>query len=187
MGKYNVIYCDPPWKYSDKAGKRGADKKYAVMSMDALSKVKVADLAADNCACFMWVTGPFMEDGLRLLKGYGFTYKNIVFTWVKENMKSPGLYMGMGHYSRANCEYVLLGMKGKLERKSKSVRSVVMAKRGIHSAKPDAVRNRIVELFGDIPRVELYARSKFLGWTQTGLEMDGLDVDEFIRLQKEEE
>ena len=104
----------------------------------------------------------------------------MVFTWIKTNKKSDTLFTGMGHYTRSNPEFVVMGIRGKLERHSKSVHSVVMAKRKEHSSKPLEVRERIVELFGDVPRVELFARDKCSGWDQTGLEFDGLDIREYI-------
>jgi len=178
--KFNILVLDPPWQYSDKAGDRGAEARYATMSFRELSELRVSALADDNCACFLWVTGPFMMDGLRLLKMWGFQYKNVCFTWIKKNKKSDTLFTGMGHYSRSNAEFVLLGMKGKLDRESKSVHSVVMAPVGEHSAKPAQVMDRIVDLFGDLPRLEIFARNKTPGWEQTGLELDGMDVRDYI-------
>lgn len=175
-----MILSDCPWSYSDKGGKRGADHHYATLSMRDLMLLRVGDLAAENCAHFLWVTGPFMLNGIRLLQNWGFDYKGVVFVWVKTNSKSGGLFTGMGHYSRSNCEFVLLGLKGKLERKSASVHSVVMSPMIRHSAKPPEVRNRIVDLFGDIPRVEIFARDKCPGWDQTGLELDEKDIRDYI-------
>jgi len=180
MGKFNVILSDCPWQYDDKAGKRGADKHYATLSMKELMFLRVGDLAAENCAHFMWVTGPFMLEGIRLLRAWGFRYRNIAFTWIKTNRKSGTLFTGMGHYTRSNPEFVLLGIKGKMERKSASVHSVIMAPMISHSAKPPEIRDRIVELFGDVPRLEMFARAPWEGWEQTGLELDNLDVREYI-------
>lgn len=180
MDKFNVLYLDPPWAYNDRAGKRGADKRYAVLTTKELMLMRIGDLGAKNCACFMWVTGPFLPDGIRLLKAWGFKYKNAAFVWVKTNKKSGTPFIGMGHYTRSNAEFVLLGMRGKLERASKSVPSIIMEPRKKHSAKPAETRERIVELFGDIPRLELFARDLCPGWEQTGLELDGMDVRDFV-------
>jgi site-specific DNA-methyltransferase (adenine-specific) len=40
-----------------------------------------------------------------------------------------------------------------------------------HSEKPPEVRERIVTLMGDIPRVELFARVKTEGWSVWGNEV----------------
>jgi len=79
----------------------------------------------------------------------------------------------MGYYTRANSEICLLASKGKtLPRLSKKVHSVILSKIEHHSKKPDIVRNKIVELFGDLPRVELFARSKTKGWDVFGNEVE---------------
>ncbi len=180
--KNSIVLSDHPWCYDDKAtsGERGADFKYATMTMRDLSKLRIGDLAAENSVLCMWATGPLMDEAIRMMRRYGFKYKGILFTWIKTNPKSGGLFMGMGHYSRSNPEFIIFGVRGKLPVQSHSVHSVIMAPRGRHSAKPDEARERIVELFGDVPRVELFARSKCEGWTQTGLEMDGMNVVDFI-------
>ena len=63
-------------------------------------------------------------------------------------------------------------MKGKLEVKSHSISSIIMEPAREHSRKPDIARDRIVELFGDIPRIELFAREQVPGWNSHGLEKD---------------
>jgi len=64
----------------------------------------------------------------------------------------------------------LLTIKGKPKRVSASVHSVVMTPLQKHSQKPDEVRDRIVELMGDLPRIELFARSAAEGWDCWGNE-----------------
>jgi len=187
MKKYNVIYADPPWHYRDKqaSGERGAEYKYKTMKDKEIAALPMGNIAADDCAYFQWATGPKMPECIELLKGFGFRYVNICMTWIKYN-KNWSLATGMGNYTRANAEYLLLGLKGRPQRVSKSVHSVVIAKRGQHSAKPPEVMDRIVELFGDVPRAELFARDEdrggqtVEGWDQTGLEFDGILIQDFL-------
>ena len=88
------------------------------------------------------------------------------------NKKNENPFVGMGYYTRANNEICLLATKGKpLKRKSKSVKQVVMSKIEEHSKKPDIVRSRIVELFGDLTRIELFARQHADGWDCWGNEV----------------
>lgn len=180
MGRFNVILSDCPWAYGDKGVRGGTSKHYANLSMSDLFFLRVGELAAENCANFMWVTGPFMLEGIRLMRAWGFRYVNVAFVWIKKNTKADTLAWGTGHYTRANAEYVLFGLKGKLKRKSAGVHSVVMAPRLKHSSKPVEIQERIVEMFGDVPRVELFARTRCPGWEQTGLELDGVDVRDYI-------
>lgn len=121
---------------------------------------------------FLWVTAPCLIEGIELITAWGFKYKTVAFTWVKQNKKSDGLFTGMGYYTRANAEYCLLATKGKiLERKSHGVHSVVLSHIERHSKKPDEVRDRIVRLFGDVPRIELFARQYATGWDCWGNEV----------------
>ena len=47
-----------------------------------------------------------------------------------------------------------------------------------HSKKPAEARKRIVELLGDLPRIELFARQRSPGWDAWGNEVDSsLDMD----------
>ena len=122
--------------------------------------------------CFLWVTAPCLEQGLELIRAWGFNYKTVGFTWVKQNKKSDSFFTGMGYYTRANAEYCLIATKGKiLERKSHAVNSVVCSHIERHSKKPNEVRDRIVQLFGDIPRIELFAREYADGWDCWGNEV----------------
>ncbi len=41
-----------------------------------------------------------------------------------------------------------------------------------HSKKPAETRDRIVELMGDLPRIELFARQKVPGWDVWGNEVE---------------
>ena len=173
--KYDVIYADPPWKfltYSDKGKGRSAEKHYPTMSKDAIEQLPISKISAKNSVLLLWVTAPCFEQGLELIRAWGYTYKTVAFTWVKLNKKNGKLFMGMGYYTRANAEYCLLATKGKvLERKSKAVPSAVVTPIEWHSKKPDVVRERIVALFGDRPRIELFARKHADGWDCWGNEV----------------
>jgi len=173
--KYQIIYADPPWKYgcwykSEKV-KRNAADHYAVTSTSELKQYNIP--AADNSVCLMWVTYPCLKEGIELLEAWGFIYKTVAFTWVKKNKKSDSYFFGLGNYTRANAEIVLLGTKGKgLPRISRSVRQICDARIREHSQKPDEIRDRIVSLFGDLPRIELFARQQTPGWDVWGNEVE---------------
>lgn len=179
--KYQVIYADPPWQYRDKAssGRRGVAYKYRTMSIEEIQSLPVYRIADDNCALFLWVTAPLMDVGIETLKRWGFAYKTVAFTWIKTT-KRDKLHWGMGNWTRANPEYVLLGIRGRMKRVSAGVHSVVMAPIGRHSEKPAEVRERIVQLFGDVPRVELFARERVDGWEAIGDEIDGRDIRDVL-------
>ena len=113
-----------------------------------------------------------LPEALETIKRWGFKYKKqVAFTWVKQNKKSDGYFTGMGYYTRCNPEQCLLATKGKLKRISKSVRQLIVSRLEQHSKKPNDIRNRIVELCGDLPRIELFARQRTDGWDCWGNEV----------------
>lgn len=173
--KYNIIYADPPWTfktYSDKGKDRSAEKHYVCMNKKEIQKLPVQNLCKKDSVLFLWVTYPCLKEGLELIEKWGFTYKTCGFSWIKLNKKNNTPFIGMGYYTRSNNEICLLATKGKpLKRISKSVKQVILSKIEEHSKKPDETRNRIVELFGDIPRIELFARQTCGGWDCWGNEV----------------
>ena len=175
---YSIIYADPPWKYRDEAnaGERGAVYKYEVMSFDEIKDLPVGDIADENCALFLWVTAPLLPECLPVVGAWGFEYKTVAFTWVKYNSETKKFAFGGGAYTRANPEFCVLGLRGKLARKDNAVRSEVLDRRREHSTKPDIVRSRIVRLFGDLPRIELFARKRVEGWDGCGDDLEYAEV-----------
>ena len=183
LKKYQIIYADPPWQYkawSAKGTGRSAEQHYKVMTMQDIYDMPVNEMAADDCVLFLWATNPMLPDAIETIKRWGFTYKTVAFTWVKKNKVADSWFWGLGHWTRANSELCLLATKGKPKRVSKGVHSVVDARIGKHSAKPDIVRKRIVELMGDLPRVELFARDNAKGWDVFGNEVkESIDLNTY--------
>ena len=181
-GKYKLIYADPPWVYRDKAnaGKRGAGFKYGLMDLEAIKALPIQRIAADDCLLAMWWVPPQPGAALEVVEAWGFTLKNMLgFSWHKLT-KHGKCHFGMGNWTRANSESCLIATRGKPKRVSASVRQFVEAKRREHSQKPDEVRDRLVELVGDVPRIELFARTRSPGWDAFGDDVENsvsLDFD----------
>lgn len=173
--KYNIIYADPPWHYNDKRkGKKisgGAENHYSVMKTADIKNIPVPTLTFDDCMLFLWVTFPNLEAGLEVIKAWGFKYKTLGFSWIKTNKNNGKPFFEIGYYTKSNCEVCLIGVKGKPIKKSNSISSVVISTKEEHSKKPNIVRDRIVELCGDIPRIELFARQQVEGWDSWGNEI----------------
>ena len=171
--KYNIIYADPAWNYEtwSEGASRNVKGKYKTMSMKEIWDLPVKDICEKDCILFIWVTYPKLIDCMETIKKWGFTYKTCGFSWIKKNKKSDSLFLGMGYWTRANNEIWLLETKGKPKKISSSVRQVVLDPIREHSRKPDCVRDRIVELLGDLPRIELFARQKVEGWDSWGDEV----------------
>jgi len=181
--RYNIIYADPPWTYRNQGVNGAAAKKYPQLTDKALVTLPVGNIAAEDSACFMWVTFPKLKEGLSVLRSWGFRFKTVAFVWVKYNLRVNTLFMGGGYYTRANCEVCFLGVKGNLPRVSRSVHSVIMSRRQRHSRKPGVTRKRIVKLYGDVPRIELFATQRSPGWASTGYDVDGKDIRTFLGVE----
>jgi N6-adenosine-specific RNA methylase IME4 len=167
--KYGVIYADPPWSFRNWSAKgtgRNAVSHYDCLDFPSLAALPIADLAADDCALFLWVTDPLLPRGLELLKAWGFEYKTVAFYWVKLNSAAQHdahYFTGLGYWTRANPEQCLLATRGKPSRRAKDVRRLVVEKRREHSRKPDCVRERIERLVAG-PYLELFGRQTKRGW-----------------------
>lgn len=142
------------------------------MNIDDICNLPVKNIASENCVLFLWVTFPTLLDSFKVIEAWGFNYKTVAFVWVKHNKKAPTLFWGMGFWTRANAEICLLATKGKPKRISAKVHQVIISPIEEHSKKPNEIRKRIVNLIGDLPRIELFARQKTDGWDVWGNEVN---------------
>lgn len=177
MGKYNVIYADPPWDYSDvhtwKKMGGGVRGKYQTMQIEEIKALPVENLCAEDCLLFLWVTFPNLKEGLEVIEAWGFRYVTIGFTWIKLNSDNGKPFFGIGYYTKSNAEVCLIGVKGMPSKLkiSDNISSVIISKKREHSRKPDEARLRIEKLVGGVPKIELFARQKFEGWDCWGNEV----------------
>ena len=171
--KYGIIYADPPWRYDNPKNNDPAmgGITYPTMSLEDICNMPIHNIASKNCILFLWATMPKLREALEVIKAWGFNYKTCAFCWVKQNPSGNGIYSGLGHWTNGNAELCLLATKGAPKRVSKNVKQIVLAPRGRHSAKSHEVRNRIVQLIGDISRIELFAREEPEGWDCFGNEI----------------
>lgn len=182
MKKYSLIYADPPWMYRDKchSGQRGAGYKYPCMGLQEICALPVSSIAADDCLLAMWWVPPMPVEALQVVAAWGFTVKTMCgFTWHKLT-KNGSTHFGMGNWTRANAENVLFAVRGKPKRVDAGVSMMVTSRVGMHSAKPGEIRDRLVRLMGDVPRVELFARSVTPGWDVWGNQVEGEGVIQFV-------
>lgn len=167
--KYSVIYADPPWAYrtySKKGQGRSAESHYPTMCIEDIKALPVGNLAAKDCALFLWSTFPCLCEALEVLTAWGFSYKTVAFVWIKQNRKNDNLFTGMGYWTRANAEICILATKGHPKRISASVHQVIISHIEEHSKKPQEARDRIVKLMGMFP--SLCVRSPVLEHSNAG-------------------
>ena len=107
-----------------------------------------------------------------MIKAWGFEYKSVAFVWLKRNRSGRGWFYGLGFWTRGNAEICLLATKGHPKRKSNRVHQFIISPLRSHSRKPDEARDKIIELVGDLPRIELFAWEKADGWDAWGNEVE---------------
>lgn len=198
--KYNVILADPPvpfevWgKRPGGTDSRSAEAHYSTMTWADLNGLgdAVQSVAADDCCLFLWMCQPLLIETLEMAKAWGFEYKTKAFSWCKTYTGRASFFVGMGYWTRANTEDVLLFTRGNPRRNRKDVYQLlatletdpystpaVIAPMTRHSEKPTEVHDRIERLVGG-PYLELFGRKPRAGWQVAGNEVDGLDIRESL-------
>ena len=171
-GYYRCILADPPWRfrnYSQKGEEKNPVIHYSCMEMADIAGLPVADLAhPSGCAITMWATAPLLPVALSTLQIWGFTYKS-GGAWAKRGRADGGWAFGTGYCYRSATEFWLLGARGKISPRSRSVRNLIVAPLREHSRKPDQMFDDLEALWPG-PRVELFARARRDGWDAWGNE-----------------
>ncbi len=160
-GEYDLIYCDPPWRYdAQEAPNRSIENQYPTMPVDDICALKPP--AAKNCALFLWATAPKLKEALAVIEAWGFTYKTHAI-WDKQKI-------GLGYWFRGQHELLLVATRGKASppEAAKRISSLFSYKRGKHSAKPKQVYAMIEAMLPKAKRIELFARDKRKGWDRWG-------------------
>lgn len=179
-GRYGALLVDPPWSFATWSGTgtphRAKAEHYSTTPTDWLSGLPVAELAARDCALFMWVVDSHLVQGIRLAEAWGFKFKTVALVWAKTT--ATGRYrIGMGYWTRKQVEQCLLFTRGTPRRRSRAVRQLIVAPRREHSRKPDEQYERIQALV-DGPYAELFARQRRAGWAAWGNEADKFGGDD---------
>lgn len=177
--KYNIIYADPPWSFSSKQlqkekGKRfnSLENVYHTEKTENMKNWNIKRICNNDSAIFMWTTDAHIKEAIDLMESWGFKYVTIAFIWSKRSKNNKEIYT-LGAWTLKNCEICLFGTRGQMlkYKKSNCIRQLVKAERTKHSKKPDLVYSLIEELFGDLPRIELFARQQVKGWDCWGDEV----------------
>ena len=191
--KFDIIYADPPWDYNgklqfDKTSK-SVDKidlsknifissavfKYPTLKVTELIIMPVHEIAKNDCLLFMWTSNPHLAQAINLGQEWGFEYRTVAFVWDK-------MVHNPGKYTLSNCELCLVFKRGRIPqpRGARNIQQLIRSPRRVHSMKPDEVRNAIEKMFPTQSRIELFARRKYKGWTQWGLDVLNQSPDNFI-------
>jgi N6-adenosine-specific RNA methylase IME4/ParB-like chromosome segregation protein Spo0J len=171
VGLFDVVSVDPPWPYEgesknltsfDSVGRRVANP-YPEMSIGQIKSIELPLM--DNAVVLLWTTHKFLPDAFEILKEWNLDYK-ATLVWNKEKI-------GMGAWFRMQCEFCLVGIKGKPYWENTTYRDIITEPRREHSRKPDCFFEMIEKItMGN--RLEYFSREKREGW-----KVFGNDINKF--------
>lgn len=182
--KYNIILADPPWPYNESGSNaKVKDKHYKMMQLEEICALPVKQIQGNPCILFLWVTAPRLPMAFTVMESWGFVYHSLGFDWMKVS-KNGSPAWGAGYYTRQNNEFCLIGVQkdkgSRIKTLSHSIQVPVIEERREHSRKPDCVRESILKICGDLPRIELFAREEKEGW-----DVWGDETQKFTKKQEE--
>jgi N6-adenosine-specific RNA methylase IME4 len=174
--KYEIIYADPPWSFSNKKTggslDSGSEDQYKVLTLDQICNLNVKSISEDNCFLFLWWVASQPLEAIKVVDAWGFKLKTMTcFSWIKKTVSWKD-HFGMGFYTRQQQEHCLIAVKGKPKVKSHSVRQNIRECVLGHSIKPKITYSLIDDICGHEKRkIELFARSKMDSWDNWGDEV----------------
>lgn len=161
---FETVLADPPTLLGQ-LGDRGAIRHYPLMSNEEIKAMgpAIAKHTTEDGHCWLWVTNATLRDGYDVLEAWGYTPRSIL-TWAKS-------HLGLGMYLRNSTEHILLGTKGKAPVLFRGQGTWLFAPQQDHSHKPEEV-HEIIRRVSPAPRLELFARRPYPGWSVWGNEVD---------------
>jgi N6-adenosine-specific RNA methylase IME4 len=174
LGPYSTILADPPWQFQNRTGKVAPEHRrllrYPTMELKEIIELPVPRLAAAKSHLYLWVPNALLQDGLRVMEAWGFTYKsNVIWHKIRKDGGSDG--RGVGFYFRNVTEIVLFGVRGSMRtlQPGRTQVNYLATRKREHSRKPDEIYN-LIESCSPGPYLELFARFPHEGWDQWGNE-----------------
>jgi N6-adenosine-specific RNA methylase IME4 len=175
-GVFRTVLADPPWRFTNRTGKMAPEHKrlrrYRTMSLDEIKGLPVVDHLATAAHCYLWCPNALLDEGLGVLKAWGFSYKtNLVWYKVRKDGGPDG--RGVGFYFRNVTELVLFGVRGRMRtlKPGRTRVNLFSTRKQEHSRKPEQLHD-IIEQCSPGPHLELFARERIAGWTAWGDEVD---------------
>ena len=179
-GKFSTILADPPWRFSNNTGKVAPEHKrlsrYPTLSLEEIINIPVKTIAAEKSHLYLWVPNALIEEGLQVLKAWGFTYKtNLIWYKIRKDGGPDG--RGVGFYFRNVTEMVLFGVRGKMRTLApgRSQVNVIAARKREHSRKPDELYD-IIEECSPGPYLEMFARGAREKWAVWGNQAENYEI-----------
>ena len=169
---FGAILADPPWRFTNRTGKMAPEHKrlnrYGTLSLEDIKEIPVSLVAGENSHLYLWVPNALLQEGLEVMKAWGFKYKtNIIWHKIRKDGGPDG--RGVGFYFRNTTEIILFGIRGRLRtlKPGRTQVNIIKSQKQEHSRKPDSQYN-LVESCSPGPFLELFARGTRKNWTAFG-------------------
>jgi len=165
VGKYRIIYADPPWQYENSGFTESAEGQYPTMPVDEICALPIGAMATPESVLFLWATNPLLQEAIQVMKAWGFEYKTNI-AWIKDIGRGKGWYLKSKH------ELLLIGVRDNTPHPAERPDSAQEADRGsVHSKKPEHFYDLIESMYPDGNKIELFARNTTRqGWETWGNE-----------------
>ena len=170
--KYNIVYSDPPWDVmrGPDYNSNGPSKPlpYPTMSLQDIENIGIGlrPYLSNDCHLYLWTINKYIRASYDVANAWGFNV-SCLLTWCK-----PKHGIGIGGTFVQTTEHLLFSRRGTLTSAKRMDTTWFEHKRLSHSQKPRMFRDMIVEVSGDLPRIELFARQKVEGWDCWGNEVE---------------
>ncbi len=170
-----IIYADPSWRFNVRKRESGLlkspDRHYQTLTIDQIKAEFRSVNVAKNAFLAMWVYDPLLPEALEVATSCGWKFVTVLFRWLKTTTKVK-MKFGQGYHTRGGaCEEVWLFKRGKgLPVLRHDIRKEFFSPIREHSRKPDQIPAWLVQLYGDRPRLEMFARTRRPGWQAHGRE-----------------
>ena len=178
---YGTILADPPWRFKNRTGKVAPEHKrlnrYDTLSLEEIMEIPVSLVSAEKSHLYLWVPNALLQEGLEVMKEWGFQYKaNIVWHKIRKDGGPDG--RGVGFYFRNTTELVLFGIRGKMRTLSpgRSQVNIIRTQKQEHSRKPLELY-QICEKCSPGPYLEIFARGKKEGWDVFGNQSEDYEIN----------
>ncbi len=185
--RFGTILADPPWPFNNRTGKVAPEHKrlyrYNTMTLNDIMELPIPQVTLPQSHLYLWVPNALINEGLEVMKRWGFTYKtNIV--WYKVRKDGGPDRRGVGFYYRNVTELVLFGVRGSLRtfKPGRTQPNIIISQKREHSRKPDE-QYAIIEQCSPGPYLELFARHHRLGWHQWGNQLSEKDEGSMVTTQ----
>ncbi|MBX9892215.1 MAG: hypothetical protein K2Y12_07805 [Chitinophagaceae bacterium] len=178
---YKAILADPPWRFTNRTGKVAPEHKrlnrYGTLSLEEIMEIPVSLAAADSSHLYLWVPNALLQEGLEVMKAWGFQYKsNIIWHKVRKDGGPDG--RGVGFYFRNTTEIVLFGIRGSMRTLApgRSQVNIIRTQKQEHSRKPDELYE-LIERCSPGPFLEIFARGRRKGWDVFGNQAEDYEIE----------